>query len=161
MSLIQSVHERLTHQNHSRNNLATEPGPGGTEMASSQHRRSESRSDSSGPQKPLPCGSREVRSGSVAEIQAEALPGDGAAGLAGLSSATPPTPAPVHPPPQAGQAIPTMRETDARGPRRPPRDAHTGAACRGVRSPDRSGEDPALDGNGGAGRPATRWALSR
>src|SRR4029077_9558536 len=54
-----------------------------------------------------------------------------------------------------------LEETDARGPRRPPRDAHPGAARRGVRLPDRSGEDPALDGNGGAGRAAARWALSR
>jgi uncharacterized protein YndB with AHSA1/START domain len=39
-----------------------------------------------------------------------------------------------------------MEETDARSPRRPPRDARPGAARRGVRPPDRSGEDPALDG---------------
>src|ERR671910_516758 len=54
-----------------------------------------------------------------------------------------------------------MEETDARGPRRQPRDAHPGAARRGLRPPDRSGEDPALDGNGGAGRAAARRALSR
>src|SRR5277367_4003405 len=55
----------------------------------------------------------------------------------------------------------TMEETDARRPRRPPRDAHRGAARRGVRAPDRSGEDPALDGDGGAGRAAAWRALSR
>ncbi len=57
--------------------------------------------------------------------------------------------------------VAAMEETDARGPRRSPRDAHRGAARRGIRPPDRSGEDPALDGNGGGARAAARRALSR
>ena len=44
-----------------------------------------------------------------------------------------------------------LEETDARSPRRPPRDAHPSTTRRGVRPADRSGEDPALDGNRGAG----------
>src|SRR5829696_2345379 len=67
----------------------------------------------------------------------------------------------VHPPPLAGQALAAMGETDARGRRRPPRDARPGSTRRGVRPPDRSRENPALDGNGGAGRAAARRALSR
>src|SRR4030095_600661 len=46
--------------------------------------------------------------------------------------------------------VATMEETDARGPHRPPRDAYPGATRRCVRPPQRSGEDPALDGNGSA-----------
>ena len=54
--------------------------------------------------------------------------------------------APVHSPPLGGQALAAMGETDARGRRRPPRDARPGATRRGVRPPDRSRENPALDG---------------
>ena len=52
-------------------------------------------------------------------------------------------------------------DTDARSPRRSPRDARPCAARHCVRLLDRSGQDSALDGYGGADRAALRWDLSR
>ena len=48
------------------------------------------------------------------------------------------------------RGLSTLEVDHARGPHRPPRDTCSGAARNCVRLLDRSGQDPALDGGGGA-----------
>ena len=58
------------------------------------------------------------------------------------------------------EGLSTLGVDHARGPHRPPRDTCSGAARNCVRLLDRSGQDPALDWDGGADRATLMAALA-